>query len=81
MSELDKQSLHEAIEHLSDENLFSLREYIAFLRYRDARVRGEAFADLSRLFEPIRNAAAQSGMTEDEINQVIQDSLHESRHG
>jgi hypothetical protein len=67
--------LHRAIDTLSEESLDELTSFVEFLHFK-SRPAGSRWAkDLYDLFAPVRQAAAESGMTEAEIDQLLDEEL------
>lgn len=76
----ERDLIHKAVDELSPESLRALGEFVAFLQYKEARPKGSPWLkELYDHFAPIRDAIAESGMTEDEINAVIDEAIEEVR--
>jgi len=75
---VDKEQIHEAIDRLSPQNLAKVGEYIEFLTFKEGK--GSPWAkDFYDLFEPVRQEVIDKGMTEDEVNQIIDEAIEEVR--
>jgi hypothetical protein len=75
---VDRDVIHQAVEELTPESLNELGEFIAYLKYKEQQGTGW-FEKLYRLYAPVREAAEESGMTEDEINAVLDEAFEEVR--
>jgi hypothetical protein len=76
MAASSREILHKAVDQLPDESLAELAQFIAYLRYREAHEM-DWFYRLQERFEPVRNAA--DAMSEEEVNQIIDEAIEESR--
>ncbi len=76
---VDKARIHRAIDQLSPEELAKVTEYIEFLHFKEER--GSAWAkDFYDLLAPVRQQVHDEGMTEDEVNQLIDEAIDEVRN-
>ncbi len=73
----DRASIHEAVDELSATSLSELKSFIAYLRFKE---HADWFGKLYDLFAPVREAIAESGMTEGEIDQSIDEGLDRVRN-
>lgn len=71
-----REIIRKAIDELSPENLKQVGDFIAYLRYKEEHEM-DWFYRLQELFEPVRAAADQ--MSEDEVNQVIDEAIEAVR--
>jgi hypothetical protein len=78
---ITKEVIHKAVDELSAESLVELATFIGYLKYKhQVQQQGSPWAkELYDLFAPVREAVAQSGLTEEEINQLIDDELEAFR--
>lgn len=68
----DRETIHKAVDALSPQHLAKVGQFIAYLQQENAP--GSPWAKaLYDLFAPVREAATD--MTEDEINQLIDEEL------
>jgi alcohol dehydrogenase class IV len=74
-----RQAIHQAIDKLPEERLAELRSFIGYLFYKDQKQGAAWFKAIYDLFEPVRTAVAESGMTEEEVDQILDDALEEVR--
>ncbi len=74
---VDKAQLHKLIDELSPQSLEKVEELVEQLNAKDS---GSAWAkDLYDLFAPVRAEVEAKGMTEEEVNQIIDDAIEEVR--
>ncbi len=74
---VSREQIHKAIDDLSPDNLEKVDRFVELLL---AREHGSAWAkDFYDLLEPARQYVVDEGMTEDEINQLIDEALEEVR--
>jgi hypothetical protein len=76
---VDRDMIHRAVEDLTPESLDELGEFIAYLKYKEQHKGAYWFERLYNLYAPVRRALEGSGMTEDEINTVLDEALEEVR--
>ena len=74
---VSREQAYRAIDGLSPENLEKVVEYIEFLQFKADH--GDWFGKLYDLFEPVRAEVESSGMSEDEVNQILDEALDEVR--
>ncbi len=74
---VSREQLHQAIDELSPKSLEKLSEFVEFLRFKEDHP--DWFGKLYDLFEPVRAGVEASGMTEDEVNQIIDEAIEEVR--
>jgi hypothetical protein len=75
---VDKERIHAVIGELSPKSLEKLGEYIETLSREEGR--GSPWAkDFYDLFAPVRQEVIDKGMTEDEVNQIIDEAIEEVR--
>lgn len=76
---VDKAQIHRAIDELSPSALAKVGEYIEFLHFKEEH--GSEWAkDFYELLAPVRQQVRESGMTEDEVNQLIDEAIDEVRN-
>jgi hypothetical protein len=81
---MEKEALHHAIDGLmKPESLRELSDFVAYLHYKERKANPEEgstwLKDIYDSFEPVREEAAESGMTEEEINAFIDEVVEEVR--
>ncbi|MBI1256214.1 MAG: hypothetical protein GC204_01965 [Chloroflexi bacterium] len=75
---VDKERIHDAIDRLSPKNLEKVSEYIEALSQEEGQ--GSPWAkDFYDAFAPVRQEVIDKGMTEDEVNQIIDEAIEEVR--
>lgn len=75
---VDKEHIHEAIDRLSPKNLEMVSEFIEFLTFKENK--GSPWVkDFYDLFAPVRQEVLEKGMTEGEVNQIIDEAIEEVR--
>lgn len=74
-----KEAIHKAIDELPEEKLKLVAEFVRYIQDSQQQKRGDALKALYDLFAPVREEAAHSGMSEDEINQLIDEAIDEVR--
>ena len=77
MAASSREALYRAIDDLPDESLAELARFISYLHYREAHEM-DWFYRLQERFEPVRKAADE--MSEEEVNQIIDETIKESRY-
>jgi|GEM_PF-911039 len=76
---VDRTEIHKAVDGLSERSLAELDTFIAYLYYKEKEQQGSPWSkELYDVFAPVREAAAH--MSENEINQAIDDAIAEVRH-
>lgn len=74
---VDRERLHKAIDELSPKKLEKVGKFVELLNSEE---RGSAWAkDFYDLFAPVRQHVIDLGMSEDEVNQLIDEALAEVR--
>ena len=78
---INRAALHKAIDELRDEDLAELISIMGYLQFKQkTQQQGSPWAkELYDLFSPVREAAAASGMSSDEIDQLLDEELEEVR--
>ena len=77
MATLSREEWHQVIDTLPDESLEELQVILNYLRHKETHPGSAWFRALYDLFEPVRAGAAH--MSEDEINQIIDEAIDEVR--
>jgi hypothetical protein len=77
---VDREIIHRAVDELTAESLDELGGFIAYLKYKEKRGGMDWFEKLYHLYAPVRQAIEETGMSEEEINTVLDDALDEVRH-
>jgi hypothetical protein len=72
-----REHLHRVIDELSPGSLASLSEFVMWLQHQDRLMKeGSRWANvLYESFAPIREGVLVSGMTEEEINRLLDEAL------
>ena len=75
---MEREQIHKTVDELSPKSLEQLSEFIDLLNSDEADGSNWAkgFFDL---LAPVRQGVIESGMTEDEVNQIIDDAIKEVR--
>ncbi len=79
MSMITRESLYKAIDALPDDSLEELHVLITYLRHKQTHPGSAWFRTAYDAFAPVREAIAQTGMTEAEIDQAIDEAIDEVR--
>ena len=78
ISTTQRERIHKAVDELPTESLVELAKFVAYLRYKEEHDM-DWFYHLQELFAPVREAVEQSGMSEEEVNQIIDQAIAEVR--
>lgn len=76
---VDRDTIHRAVEDLTPESLDELGEFIAYLKYKEQHRGMDWHEKLYHLYAPVRQAIEDSGMTEGEVNAILDETLQEIR--
>ncbi len=76
---VDKAQIHRIIDELSPSELAKVREYIEFLHFQEGRKDPNWFGKLHELFEPVRAGIEARGMTDEEVNAILDEAIDEVR--
>jgi hypothetical protein len=79
MAIADREKIQQEIEHLSPESLSELRDFIAYLQYKEQKLGSPWAKELYDLLTPLRDSVAESGMSSDAIDQLLDEELEEVR--
>ncbi len=81
MAAADFKMIQRKIEDLSPKSLTELAEFLDYLHYKEQKQqKGSPWAkEVYDLFAPVRQAVEESGMTEDEINRLLDEELEAVR--
>ncbi len=71
--------IEQEIKQLSPQSLVELREFIAYLQYKEMRRGSPWVREMYDAFAPVREAVDQMGLTEAEIDAIIDDTIDEVR--
>ena len=74
-----KQMLHQAIDTFADTELLELASFVAYLQFKSHAQEKDWFEKVYDLLEPVREAIEQSEMSEQEVDDAIDDAIHEVR--
>ncbi len=78
---ISREALHKAIDALPDESLAEIITFMGYLQFKQ-QAQGSPWAkELYDLFAPVRAAVAESGMSSEEIDQLLDEELEEVRRG
>jgi hypothetical protein len=79
MSTLDRAQLHQDIDELSDDQLAEVQAAVLIAKHKKTHP-GSAWARaLYDLFEPVRQGVLDSGMSEEEVNAILDEELEAVR--
>lgn len=81
MTSITRESLYKAIDELPDESLGELHVLVTYLQHKQTHPGSAWLRAAYDAFAPVREAIAESGMTEAEIDQAIDDAIDEVRRG
>jgi len=77
---ISREAIHRAIDELEAAELSELATFIEYLHFKTHKPQGSPWAkELYDLFAPVREAAAASEMTSDEIDKLLDEELDEVR--
>ena len=76
---VDREQIHQAIDRLSPQKLEIVGELIERLNSDEAQKDPDWFGKLRDRFAPVRAGIEASGMTDDEVNQILDEALEEVR--
>ncbi len=81
---MTREDLFEVIETLSPQSIHELAQFVDYLKFKEMQPTQQAtgsswLKDIYAIFAPVRAEVAASGMTEDEINQLIEEAIDEVR--
>ncbi|MCA0459021.1 MAG: hypothetical protein LCI00_34040 [Chloroflexi bacterium] len=80
MAIIDRRKFYKAIDDMSEEELAELASFMDYLQYKHKTPQGSPWArELYELFAPMRQDAIESGMTSEEIDQLLDEELAEVR--
>jgi hypothetical protein len=76
-----KESIHKAVDELPVESLYELASFIDFLQYK-SKAQSEGISPLREMYDafaPVREAADEMGLSEAEIDAIIDETIDEVR--
>ncbi len=76
---VDREQIHKAIDELSPRKLETVGKIVEALRLQKDEPDPDWFGKLYDLFAPVRDGVEASGMTDDEVNQILDEALAEVR--
>lgn len=76
---ITREALHQAIDSLSTASLSELGKFIAYLHFKEKSTSSGWLAELYESFAPVREAVEASGMSEAEIDTMIDDAINDVR--
>lgn len=76
-----REEIYKTIDELPDDSLEEVRALLNYIRYKQNYPGSAWFRAIYDVLAPVREAVAQAGMTEDEINAVIDEAIDEVRRG
>lgn len=80
MTTVDYRILQHDIEQLSPDSLTELQAFVEYLQFKEQRQHSRPLKEMYDAFAPVREAVDQSGMTEDEVNALIDEAIDDVRH-
>jgi hypothetical protein len=75
----ERQALHQVIDEMTDDELEELRVLALYQQHKKTHPGSAWMKTLYDLFAPVRAAAAEANMTEEEIDQILDEALDEVR--
>ena len=79
MVTLDRAKLHNDIDELADDELAEVQAAVLVAKHKKTHPGSAWFRAAYEIFAPVREAIAATGMTEEEIDKVIDDAIDEVR--
>jgi hypothetical protein len=79
MAVADLEKLQQEIARLSPQSLADLREYVEFLKFKEQRQGSPWLKTLYDQYAPVRQAILESGMTEKEVDELIDRAIVAAR--
>ena len=79
MVTLDRADLHKAIDELTDDELAELQAMLMIAKHKKTHPGSAWFRALYDLFEPVRQGIHESGMTEAEVDAILDEELEAVR--
>jgi hypothetical protein len=76
---ISREALRKAIDELPDSELSELVSFVGYLQFKAQYPEKEWFEKVYDLFAPVREAIEQSDMSEEEVDQTIDDAIREVR--
>jgi hypothetical protein len=80
MTTVDYRILQRDIEQLSPDSLTELQTFVEYLRFKEQHQHSRPLKEMYDAFAPVREAVDQSGMTEAEVDALIDEAIDEVRH-
>ncbi len=80
MSTIDRAELHKVVDELTDEQVIELKKLLQPFIEKKAQQGSPWAKELYDLFAPMRQNAVESGMTSEEIDQLLDEELTDVRH-
>lgn len=77
---IDRAAVHRAVDRLQADDLSELASFIAYLEYRSQASGKDWFEKVYDLLAPVRETVQTSGMSEDEVDQAIDEALTAVRY-
>lgn len=74
-----RELIHQVVDDLPLESLEELEVFINYLRHKQTHPGSAWFRTIYDIFEPVRQHIEETGMTEHEVNQIIDETLAEIR--
>ena len=79
MTTVDYRELQHDIEQLSPDSLTELLTFVEYLHFKEQRQHSRPLKEMYDSFAPVREAVDQSGMTEAEVNALIDEAIDDVR--
>ncbi|MCA0455182.1 MAG: hypothetical protein LCI00_14500 [Chloroflexi bacterium] len=80
MTTVDFRLLQNEIEQLSPDSLTELQGFVEYLRFKEQRLSSRPLKEMYEAFAPIREAVDQSGLSEKDIDALIDEAIDDVRH-
>ncbi len=80
MTTVDFRTLQHEIEQLSSDSLTELQAFVEYLHFKEQRQHSRPLKEMYDAFAPVREAVEQSGMSEAEVDALIDEAIDDVRH-
>jgi hypothetical protein len=76
---MEKEAVIRLLDELDAHEVDEVGQFIHFLRYKQQERRRQGWKDIEHILAPLHKAVEESGMSEDEINALIDEAIAEVR--
>lgn len=80
MATVDYRVLQHDIEQLSPDSLTELQAFVEYLHFKEQHQSSRPLKEMYDAFASVREAVDQSGMTEAEVDALIDEAIDDVRH-